>query len=132
MDKTRANTSGPLNRWNAHRAELTDKALPLAVTSEKVKLAFRNWVVKGENAPQYGDTLYDHLVCIENGLVMNTAFMFKTYELGDCDDVIYHDCILRTWMGNLAPGTKVPQLTMDVTTLTVREYESGYCGALRF
>ena len=131
MEKTRANTNGPLDRWYAHRAELTDKALA-NLGSDKVKQAFRNWIVKGDHAPQYGDALYDQLLCIANGMTMNNIFMFKEHELGDCDDVIYHDCILRTWMGNLAPGTKVPQLTMDVTTLTVREYESGYCGALRF
>ena len=131
MEKTRANTNGPLDRWYAHRAELTDKALA-NLGSDKVKQAFRNWVIKGDHAPQYGDALYDHLVCITNGMTMNNIFMFKEHELGDCDEIIYHDCILRAKLGNLPPGMHVPRLIMDLTTLTVREPATRDAAALHF
>jgi hypothetical protein len=117
MDKTRGNTSGPLNRWDAHRAELTDKALGM-LSSPKVKQAFRDWVVKGENAPQYGDTLYDQLMCIANGMSMNRMFMFKTWEYGD-SSIEYYDCILRVKFGNCPPGTRFETISVDPTTLEI-------------
>lgn len=123
MEKTRANTSGSLTRWDAHRAELTDKALGL-LSSAKVKQAFRDWVVKGENAPQYGDALYDQLICSANGMCMNRVFMFKKFEYTDEGGIEYTDCILRVKFGSHLPGTRLDTITMDPLTLEI----SDCCG----
>jgi len=119
MDKTRGNTSGLLNRWDAHRAELTDKALNM-LSSPKVKQAFRDWVVKGDNAPQYGDALYDQLLCCANGMCMNRAFMFRKFEYGD-ECIEYRDCILRVRFGNHLPGTRVDLITLNPMTLEISD-----------
>ena len=119
MNKTRGNTSGPLNRWDAHRAELTDKAL--AVISDKgVQQAFRDWVVKGENAPQYGDALYDHIMRRTNNMCMNRMFLFANYEYGE-ECIEYRDCILRIKYGTLLPGSGVSLITVDPITLEIAE-----------
>jgi hypothetical protein len=116
MEKTRGNTSG-LNRWDAHRAELTDKALSM-LSNPKVKQAFRDWVVKGDNAPQYGDALYDQLLCCANGMCMTRLFMFREFEY--CDECIqYTDCILRVKFGTHLPGTRLDTITMDPLTLEI-------------
>lgn len=119
MNKTRGNTSGPLNRWDVHRAELTDKAL--AVISDKsVQQAFRDWVVKGDNAPQYGDALYDHIMRRTNDMCMNRMFLFKTFEYVD-DYIEYKDCILRIKHGNLPPGSGISLITVDPVTLEISD-----------
>jgi hypothetical protein len=119
MEKTRGNTSGPLNRWDAHRAELTDKALS-SLNNAKVKQAFRDWVVKGENAPQYGDVLYDQLMCSMHGMLMNRMFMFKTWEYGEGEDyIVYSNCILRVKFGNHPPGTLFDIISVDPMTLEI-------------
>ena len=117
MEKTRGNTSGPLDRWDAHRAELTDKALGL-LSSAKVKQAFRDWVVKGENAPQYGDALYDQMLCSANGMCMNRVFMFKKFEY-ECFE--YTDCILRVKFGSHLPGTRFDRITLNPITLEISD-----------
>ena len=119
MNKTRGNTSGPLTRWDAHRAELTDKALGM-LSSSKVKQAFRDWVVKGENAPQYGDALYDQLLCSANGMCMNRVFMFRDFEYID-ESIEYRDCILRVKFGSHLPGTRFDCITFDPLTLEISD-----------
>jgi len=119
MEKTRANTSGPqcLSRWNAHRAELTDAALK-EISDPDILTAFRNWVVKGDNSPQYGDLLYDFLLCKKRKFKMNNMFMYKLVVYGlHTPDPVYHDCILRTRLGTLPPGTMVEKISIDTTTV---------------
>jgi len=129
MEKTRGNISGPLTRWDAHRAELTDKALSM-ISSPKVKQAFRDWVVKGENAPQYGDTLYDQLLCHANSMCMTRAFMFTSYDYdGEECSIEYTDCILRVKFGNYLPGTRLDRITVNPLTLEISDC-SGTTAAL--
>lgn len=126
MNKTRGNTSGPLTRWDAHRAELTDKALGMMEIGHRVvKQAFRDWVVKGENAPQYGDALYDQMICSENDMHMTRVFMFKEVEYrDDCGAIDYMDCILRVKFGSHLPGTRLDIITVDILTLQIRDNKS--------
>jgi hypothetical protein len=122
MNKTRGNTSGPLTRWDAHRAELTDKALS-NIVSVRVRQAFRDWVVKGENAPQYGDALYDQLLCSENGMCINRMFLFKNCDREVDDCILYTDCILRVRFGNHPPGTRFEIISVDPMTLEISNCE---------
>jgi hypothetical protein len=119
MDKTRANISGHLTRWDAHRAYLTDKALSM-LSIPNVKQAFRDWVVKGENAPRYGDALYDQLLCCANGMCMNHVFMFREFEYKD-ECIEYTDCILRVKFGNHLPGTRFDRITLNPITLEISD-----------
>lgn len=119
MNKTRGNTSGSLTRWEAHRAELTDKALGM-IEIPAVKRAFRDWVVKGDNAPQYGDALYDQMICSENDMLMTRVFIFKEVAYrDDCRHIEYTDCILRVKFGTHLPGTRLDIITVDPLTLEI-------------
>jgi len=116
MEKTRAGGNGSLDRWNAHRAELTDMSIQ-NIDDHEVSKAFREWVVKGSSSPMYGDNLYDLLLCkMVPGLKMNSLFMFKTITNGE-NYVMYDGCILRRRIGNSPPMTHVPCIYLYTETL---------------
>jgi hypothetical protein len=116
MEKTRANTNGQLDRWNVHRAELTDMSLQ-NIDDHEVAKAFREWVVKGNSSPMYGDALYDLLLCkLVPGLKMNHNFFFKTVTNGE-NYVMYNSCVTRRKMGELPPMTHLNCIYLYTDTL---------------
>lgn len=116
MEKTRAGENSSLNRWNVHRAELTDMSLK-NINDSDVEKAFRDWVVKGENSPSYGDNLYDLLLCkIVPSLKINNMFFFKTVKAEE-KYIIYGACILRRKIGNMPPMTSLTHIYLYTDTL---------------
>lgn len=119
MEKTRAGHNTCLNRWSAHLAELTDTALKY-IDDPVIKDAFRDWVVKGEHAPQYGDNLYDLLLCKRNPhFKMTSMFFYVTVEVSS-KSIFYRTCTLRRQMGNLPPMTKLEGIYLFPETLEIQ------------
>lgn len=86
---TRTSLNRSLNCWNSHKKYLTLSGLKY-IHDEKFQISFRNWVINGDNAPQFGDELFDQIYSRENNLLMNKYFMYENYDHG-----MYTNCILR-------------------------------------
>lgn len=109
--ETRKATHGSLQRWNAHKKYLVETSIKYIDVPE-IRNAFTNWVINGDNAPQFGDELFDYLYAKENGLYINRYFIFKTYT-----NQMYKDCILRKQMGSYGSMMNIGDVSFDPYTM---------------
>lgn len=106
---TRIAVDRSLHCWNSHKKYLTLSAMKY-INDEKFQISFTNWVINGDNAPQFGDELFDQIYSRENNLLMNRYFMYKTYEYGHGK---YKNCILRKKIDNHAIYDRVETIVFN-------------------
>lgn len=114
MMETRKAIHRPLNCWDAHKKFLFHSSIE-CVDCESVKTAFGNWVIQGDNAPQFGDELFDQIYAKRHNLHINRYFMFKTYE-GET----FHGCILRRVFGGYCIYDEVPTVIFNPYKMTLQ------------
>jgi len=114
MMDTRKATHRPLNCWDAHKRFLFHNAIE-CVDCEPVKTALANWVIQGDNAPQFGDELFDQIYAKQHNLYINRYFMFKSYE-GET----FHKCILRRPFAGHGTYDEVQTVTFNPFKMTLQ------------
>jgi len=108
-----------LECWEAHLPTFVDVTFA-NVNDPDLRNAFRNYIIKGKCAPQYGDALFDQVYFVLGHYpLMNDIFYYR-YVYSEGGDVVYKDCRLRRRIGPLDPMTCINEIVFCGTSMMFR------------
>jgi hypothetical protein len=92
------------------------------IDDHHIRYSFTSWVINGDNAPEFGDELFDRIFAKDNNLQINKYFMYETYEDGK-----YKNCILRKKVPDHELYQSVECITFDPHQLILKiNYQDIY------
>jgi hypothetical protein len=119
MVELRGAKNRALDCWERHLPSLVDVTFA-NVNDPELRNAFRDYVIKGKCAPQYGDALFDHVYFVlGHYAAMNDIFYYND-KYSEGGDIIYSGCRLRRRIGPLAPMSCFNRIVFCGDSMTFR------------